>query len=161
MSDNQNEDNPGLIMPPPYFLGIALVAAFVGQNLWPVIFLPRGLGWAFYLGLLLIICAMALAVSGVREFGKQGTNVRPTQPAINIVTSGPFQHIRNPMYAGFLLLLAGVGFVIALEWALLLVPVLWVALHVLVVTREERYLTAKFGAEYEAYLGQVRRWGLF
>jgi len=63
MSDNQNEDNPGLIMPPPYFLGVALVVAFVGQNVWPVIFLPRGLGWAFYLGLLLIVGAMALAVS--------------------------------------------------------------------------------------------------
>jgi protein-S-isoprenylcysteine O-methyltransferase Ste14 len=168
MSDNEDhqqgnfeQDNPGLIMPPPFFLGIALVVAFVAQNLWPITFLPPGLGWDFWSGLVLILVAMGLAIAGVGEFKLHGTNVKPSEPALNVVKSGPFKYVRNPMYSGFLLLLAGIGLTVSLEWALLLVPVLWLALQVLVIAREERYLEAKFGAEYVTYKAEVRRWGLF
>jgi protein-S-isoprenylcysteine O-methyltransferase Ste14 len=43
-------------------------------------------------------------------------------------------------------------------WPLvLLVPTLAIVQHV-VILPEERYLRRRFGAEYEAYAGRVRRW---
>lgn len=154
-------DNPGLIMPPPVFLGIAIALALVLDWVAPIEFLPPGYGLWFWVGWVLAIAAIALAVWGQNEFRRAGTNVNPEKPATTVVTSGPFGFVRNPMYAGFMLLLAGVSLVGNLEWGLLLVPALWLSVHYLVVRREERYLAAKFGETYEAYRRRVRRWGLF
>jgi|TARA_R100000049_G_C1875419_1_gene33653 protein-S-isoprenylcysteine O-methyltransferase Ste14 len=35
---------------------------------------------------------------------------------------------------------------------------LWFVLDRVVVQREEAYLTGKFGADYETFLAQTRRW---
>ena len=43
-------------------------------------------------------------------------------------------------------------------WALVLVPLGVVALSWGAVRPEERYLSEKFGPEYEAYRARVRRW---
>ena len=40
---------------------------------------------------------------------------------------------------------------------LLLIPCLWVVQR-FVIDREERYLSARFGADYDAYRARVRRW---
>jgi protein-S-isoprenylcysteine O-methyltransferase Ste14 len=43
-------------------------------------------------------------------------------------------------------------------WAWLGVAVLHGVLDRLVIAKEEAYLTARFGAPYEAYRARVRRW---
>jgi protein-S-isoprenylcysteine O-methyltransferase Ste14 len=43
-------------------------------------------------------------------------------------------------------------------WAVVLVPVGVAALRWGAVLPEERYLSAKFGAEYDAYRDRTRRW---
>lgn len=154
-------DNPGLMMPPPVLLGIAIALALVLDWAAPIAFLPSGYGVLFFAGWVLAIAAIALAVWAQNEFRHAGTNVNPDKPATTVVTSGPFALVRNPMYLAFQLLLAGVSLVGNLEWGLLLIPALWLSVHYLVVKREERYLAAKFGATYEDYRRRVRRWGLF
>lgn len=154
-------DNPGLIMPPPAFLGIAVALALILDWIAPVAFLPPGYGLWFWAGWVLAIAAIALAIWGQSEFRRAGTNVNPDKPATMVVTSGPFGLVRNPMYSAMVLLLAGVSLVGNLEWGLLLTPALWLSLHYLIVKREERYLAAKFGETYENYRRHVRRWGLF
>jgi protein-S-isoprenylcysteine O-methyltransferase Ste14 len=62
------------------------------------------------------------------------------------------------MYLSLLLLMAGVGLVANTLWPLLLVPLLVVVVRRRVIDHEERYLTAKFGEPYRAYMARVRRW---
>ena len=43
-------------------------------------------------------------------------------------------------------------------WFLAVLPLVLIVLHVGVISREERYLEAKFGDEYRAYKASVGRW---
>ena len=76
-----------------------------------------------------------------------------------LITSGPFSYVRNPLYVGNMLLYAGVGIMsMALFPWMLLVAIAWFYLqYYLIVTREEEYLAATFGGEFEEYLRNVRR----
>ncbi|MFM0854367.1 methyltransferase family protein, partial [Escherichia coli] len=71
---------------------------------------------------------------------------------------GPYRFSRNPIYLGFAI--TYVGLAVAMDsWValLLLLPCLAVVDR-FVIAREERYLSAKFGAPYDAYRQRVRRW---
>jgi len=76
-----------------------------------------------------------------------------------LVTSGPYALVRNPLYVGTLFGAFGVG----LAFGSLTLAVLLSALTFLVfdwITRiEERRLRAEFGAEtFDAYLASINRW---
>jgi protein-S-isoprenylcysteine O-methyltransferase Ste14 len=67
--------------------------------------------------------------------------------------------MRNPMYVGAIVILAGIAATLASDWmAILLVPTAFV-LHSGVVRREERYLEARFGEDYRRYKASVPRYG--
>jgi protein-S-isoprenylcysteine O-methyltransferase Ste14 len=86
--------------------------------------------------------------------------VNPTQPETSstIVTSGIYRWSRNPMYAGFLLILAGWAVQLASIAAVLLLPAFVLYMNRYQIQPEERALTDKFGAEYLSYRRRVRRW---
>ena len=150
---------PQLPVPPPIMLLIALAIAVVLD--WaPPQFLaaPVGLNIQVLVGALLAVGSVWLALVAARTFEREGTNVIPTQPALKVVTSGPYRFTRNPMYLGMVLLLLGLSLVFSLEWGIILTPMLWLAYDRVVVAREEAYLTGKFGADYRALLDRTRRW---
>ena len=75
-----------------------------------------------------------------------------------LVTEGPFQFSRNPIYLALTLIYCGIGMAADSGWVLgLVVPVLAVMRYG-VIAAEERYLEAKFGEAYRHYKGHVRRW---
>jgi protein-S-isoprenylcysteine O-methyltransferase Ste14 len=160
MSVDETRDNPGLIMPPPFFLLIALAVAVALDWMAGLRFLSApGPGTIeFWSGLVIAAAAVALAVWGARTFTREGTNVDPFQPALKLVSAGPYRLTRNPMYLGMVLFLLGLSLVFSLEWGLILTPLLWLAYDRLVVAREEAYLTRKFGEAYREFLGRTRRW---
>lgn len=75
-----------------------------------------------------------------------------------IIDSGPFGVSRNPLYVGLVALDVGLSLLWPSFWALALVPVGVALLWWGAVRPEERYLSATFGAEYDAYRQRVRRW---
>ena len=77
--------------------------------------------------------------------------------AERLVVGGFYQHSRNPMYFGNLLLL--VGFAIgANSWLLLAIGVpLAMLVHVGIIAAEEDFLRGKFGAEYDEFVRRVPR----
>jgi protein-S-isoprenylcysteine O-methyltransferase Ste14 len=150
------DDRPGVLAPPPLVYLAALVAG-VALHL----FLPLTLRvptYARWLGVGLVVVAVALAVSARTTFTRAGTNVNPYLPATALVTSGPFRFSRNPMYVAMAIALAGLALWTRIGWILILLPVAVAVLHLGVVRREERYLARKFGADYEAYRARVRRY---
>lgn len=156
---DRNQDRPDIIALPPLILSGLFLLALALEWLTPIAILPPpGLGFVFWFGLAASILAVGIAGSGVVTFHRAGTNVNPRQPALTVVSTGPYRFTRNPMYLGMVILLPGLGLAASLDWALLLAPVLWALLHYGVVLREEAYLEAKFGEEYGALKARTRRW---
>ena len=75
-----------------------------------------------------------------------------------ILDRGPFGLSRNPLYLGLIALDLALALLWPSFWAVVLVPVGIAALQWGAVLPEERYLSAKFGAEYDAYRDRTRRW---
>jgi protein-S-isoprenylcysteine O-methyltransferase Ste14 len=111
------------------------------------------------IGLVLMAAGGALGFAAVSAFRKAGTAVRPWKPSSALVTGDVFQWLRNPMYVGLMLMLAGFAVMIASDWTLVMTIVFAVAIHFGVVKREEDYLEAKFGNAYRTYRKRVRRYG--
>jgi protein-S-isoprenylcysteine O-methyltransferase Ste14 len=79
------------------------------------------------------------------------------QPALAMVTTGIFSHVRNPIYQGGTLLLIGLALILASDWMLILLVPALILLHFGVVLREEQYLGIKFGDAYWRYRIDVPR----
>lgn len=82
----------------------------------------------------------------------------PIDPPRELVVSGFYNYVRNPMYAGILLILAG-HFLWFGYWSLLIyLVIVFAAFHAFVTLYEEPHLRRRFGAAYEEYLKRVPRW---
>ena len=75
-----------------------------------------------------------------------------------LVTTGPFQLTRNPMYTGHVVVLLGAALRTGSWWPLLVAPLCVRATTRLVILPEEEYLTRQFGDDYQRYRARVRRW---
>jgi protein-S-isoprenylcysteine O-methyltransferase Ste14 len=107
-------------------------------------------------GLALVTLGEALRVWGVRHIGVVSrTRSDRLGP---LVASGPFGHVRNPLYLGNVALWLGFTIAAGLLWlAPLILLVLAVEYHP-IVRWEEGLLTERLGEPYRAYCGQVPRW---
>jgi protein-S-isoprenylcysteine O-methyltransferase Ste14 len=90
-------------------------------------------------------------------FTGRGTPV-PVDPPKELVITGPYHYVRNPIYVGVLLVFLG-HFLWFGYWALLIyVASAFIGVHFFVISYEEPTLKRKFGATYEEYLRRVPRW---
>jgi protein-S-isoprenylcysteine O-methyltransferase Ste14 len=106
----------------------------------------------------MVLAAVALFLAAVRSMRAAGTPVPGDRPTTAIVRSGPYRFSRNPIYLAFSLLHLGVALWFNSLWLLVtLVPAVALMTFV-VIPREERYLEARFPAEYLPYRAAVRRW---
>ncbi|HXU47248.1 MAG TPA: isoprenylcysteine carboxylmethyltransferase family protein [Thermoanaerobaculia bacterium] len=76
--------------------------------------------------------------------------------ADRLVADGPYRHLRNPLYAGIILLALGMAPIACRLGAVLLVAGIWFFTRRLI-GREERQLASTQGASYQAYLAAVPR----
>lgn len=122
-------DPVGIAVAPAHWVGAAFVIAFIVWN-----------GWT-------------LAVMAAHR-----TSILPGGATTVVLQRGPFSVSRNPLYVGMIALDVGLALLMPSVWSLGLVPVGVAALSWGAVRPEERYLSAKFGAEYDTYRVRVRRW---
>jgi protein-S-isoprenylcysteine O-methyltransferase Ste14 len=156
-------DNAGVIAPPPLIALAAVILGFVFDWLMPLFVLDTLLGFStrMVVGLVLLAAGIVLPVLAGRRFTKAGTYVNPYKPVRQVVTSGVYRYVRNPMYVGLMLMTAAIGIAFASDWTLLMIIPLALILRNGVVLREERYLEKKFGDEYRSYKASVPRWGIW
>ena len=152
-------DHAGVPFPPPLVLVLALLGAAAIER-WrpsPLVATPGTL--LATAGVALIVAAALLAASAVRVFRRARTTVLPAlRPTTAIVERGPYRFTRNPMYLGMAIAYLGVAVIMNSTVALMMLPVVILVIDVVVIRREERYLSAKFGAPYDSYRARVRRW---
>lgn len=154
--NNESQDNPGVIAPPPLIYAGTLAAGLLLNRTFPVKFLSRPI--ALVLGIPCIITGILLTRSAFLEMRRAHTNVDPRQPATALVTKGPFRYTRNPLYSSLTLIYTGIALVANALWAMLLLPVTLLIINRAVIEREERYLERKFGEQYLNYKASVPRW---
>lgn len=151
-----SRDAPDILILPPILVGGTLLVGVLLDLLRPIRVLP--LAPARALGIITFVLAGVLAHFAQTAMKRAGTNIFPTQPALALVTDGPFRFTRNPLYLAAVGVYLGVAlWVDGLAPFVLLLPMLGL-LHWGIVLPEERYLKTKFGEAYLAYRSSVRRW---
>lgn len=158
----ESRDTAGVIAPPPLIALAVVVVGVAFDWLMPayVLTLLLPLVWRIIIGVVLMAVGLALVFPARGAFVSAGTNVKPWKPSTALVTDGIFAWLRNPMYVGATLFLAGLAILLASDWMLVLTIAFVPVIHFGVVKREERYLEAKFGDAYRQYKARVPRYGI-
>lgn len=114
------------------------------------------MGWLPWTGAALIALGELIRMWGVHHIGAiSRTRSDRLGP---LIASGPFAHVRNPLYVGNILLWLGFGVAARLPW---LAPIVFAVLAVeyhAIVRWEEQLLATRIGDPYRAYLKRVPRW---
>lgn len=95
------------------------------------------------------LCAVSLAGSETRTTSGVGGS--------KLVISGPYAFLRNPLYAGNILMYVGIGIMSFALFPFLQITALLFFLfqYYLIVKEEEEFLMKKFGSDYNDYLKNV------
>ncbi len=109
------------------------------------------------------VVALALVVGGewyrMRAVGVAGKCTRTRGSNVKeLVTSGPFAHVRNPLYIGNFLLAYGLVVLSKVDWLLWVFPLAFFFQYSAIVAWEEAVLRQTFGEEYERYRREVPAW---
>lgn len=131
---------------------LAVLHALLGPNalgVWPV---PTWLAGAGLVVAALGTAVMGLAQAQMRDSFRIGIDRAPTA----LVTSGLYGYVRNPIYAGLFLVLAGTVALAPSPWSIMgaLAIVETIALQV---RAEEQHLRARHRDEFREYASKVGR----
>ncbi|HYK69811.1 MAG TPA: isoprenylcysteine carboxylmethyltransferase family protein [Streptosporangiaceae bacterium] len=106
-----------------------------------------------------IIAGVCLYTWCVAAFGHTGRGTPGLWDAPRqVVATGPYAYVRNPIYLAALLIVAGEAWLFLSPGVLLYAAGLVAAFQLLVVGYEEPRLRGRFGEPYVAYCHAVSRW---
>lgn len=99
----------------------------------------------------------AWAVVGLRA---ARTTISPTRPDNSkaLVRTGVYRFTRNPMYLALLLILTAWAMHLWQPQSFVALPVFAAWIHRFQIVPEERALRARFGAAFDEYAAETRRW---
>lgn len=149
-------DSPGVRVPPPLFYVLATLGGYLLNRRWPLR-VVAGDGIKVIAGSL-ALASVALMASSIGNFRRVRTSIVPVRPATTLVITGPYRFTRNPMYVGLAALTLAMGLFMNSWWPILLLLPALLLVRFFVIAPEERYLQRRFGADYVAYMHDVRRW---
>ncbi len=129
----------------------------------PAIFSSKNFGakyyfWPIALGLFItcggqLIRGLTIGLAYIVRGGKAG---KPY--AEGLVTEGIFNHCRNPLYVGNILMLLGVGILAnSLLYVAIMIP-FFLFIYQAIVLAEENFLRGKFGNSFDEYCKKANRW---
>jgi protein-S-isoprenylcysteine O-methyltransferase Ste14 len=122
------------------------------------LFGPGYWAWPIVIGLLITISGQlirgaTIGLAYIVRGGKEGKVY-----AEDLVTTGIFNHCRNPLYVGNVLMLLGVGILAnSLVYVFVVMPIFFF-IYQTIVLAEENFLRNKFGEGFNDYCRRVNRW---
>ncbi len=112
-----------------------------------------------YVGLLPLGAGIAGLAWCLRDFALVGRGTpAPLDPPRQLVATGLYRWVRNPMYLSALLLLVGESILLEAPVLLRYAVAFFLVTHLFVVLYEEPALRRKFGESYDRYWATVPRW---
>jgi protein-S-isoprenylcysteine O-methyltransferase Ste14 len=152
----------GMMIAVPRFLllGASLVGILVysiNPHLmkWSALLLPFWMRWfGFLVGLVALITFFWV----LRSLGQNFSTSLTINKDQTLVTRGPYQWVRHPMYTSFVLLWVGY-FLLSANWFIGLTGVLGFVWAIVVRTpKEEQMMINRFGDEYISYIKRTERY---
>jgi protein-S-isoprenylcysteine O-methyltransferase Ste14 len=141
------------------FIGLVLIYVPARLLSWSGIVRPATMEVQQIAGMIVGAIGAAVALWCILTFATLGRGTpAPFDPPRRLVIQGPYRFVRNPMYIGAGLALAGAALFYE-SWSLLVYTVIFFLItHLFVLLYEEPALQQTFGQEYETYRSRVRRW---
>ena len=118
---------------------------------------PGGLAWPAAAGIALIIAGIGLRAWSIATLGRLFQYQITIQPGHQVVTSGPYRHLRHPAYSAIALILAGIALACDDVWSLAAAAALGGAGLAVRIRAEERQLTQALGAGYQRFAAGRKR----
>ncbi len=137
-------------------LGASIITAVVLHYFFPVaivISFPYNL-----LGLLIMGLGVYLVLQSVLLLRSYNTTLEPGGNPSSLVTKYPYNHSRNPIYLGDLLIALGTATILSSISAFVAPIIFFLVVNTIIIPFEENRLQKNFGIEYERYKRSVRRW---
>ncbi len=99
-----------------------------------------------------LIRIYSVAFLGKRAHGKEITDTS------EIITSGPYRFVRNPVYVGNFLIAMGTAVFGGITWLVILTFILFLVQYYFISQLEETTLRDQFGDDYRIYCEKVPGW---
>jgi protein-S-isoprenylcysteine O-methyltransferase Ste14 len=114
---------------------------------------------AFVAGGLLAVFGASILIDSFARFALTGLGTpAPVFPTKHLVVSGLYRYVRNPMYVGVVSAIFGQALMFGSLALLVYGAVVWLAFDLFVAGYEEPTLRDTFGAQYDEFCKNVRRW---
>lgn len=149
------EDHADVPVIPPVMFGVPLLATLPLRK-WFRVPLPRWFRRAT--GVLLGAAGAGLGLWSFWTFIQAKENLDVRTPTHSLMHKGPYRFTRNPIYLGGTLGYAGLGLIFNSLATVASIPLVLKLIERLAIEREEAYLKAKFGKQYQRYCDDVPRW---
>ena len=112
-----------------------------------------------WLGLVLLLLGAVLLVETFARFALQGLGTpAPIAPTKSLVVTGSYRFVRNPMYVAVVSLILGQALLLGSLGTLVWGGIVWLTVHLFVLSYEEPTLSRTYGEQYDRYRSNVRRW---
>lgn len=112
-----------------------------------------------YVGAAAMLFGLYVLLDSFARFALQGLGTpAPVLPTGQLVVTGLYRHVRNPMYVAVVALVAGQGLLFGSLPVLLYALLVWLLFAAFVLGYEEPTLRRRYGAEYAAFCAGVPRW---
>jgi len=120
---------------------------------------PESLGLPQWIGIAAFLAGFWVYLWTASDFVRIGKGTpAPIYPTRQLVISGLYRYLRNPMYLGVLTALAGEVCFFQSLWLLLYFGLGSFVINLFIIFYEEPTLQKSFGEAYTDYCQQVRRW---
>jgi len=110
------------------------------------------------LGLLLLIFGELFRVYAVAFIGSVSRTRNTSSAGANLISSGPFGMMRNPLYVGNFFITVGIAVFGGVWWVVFIGAAAFIFQYHCIVKYEEELLKKKFGEEYLQFMKDVPAW---
>jgi protein-S-isoprenylcysteine O-methyltransferase Ste14 len=137
-------------------LGYAIEFVLIRNSYWP--FAPNSLAPAIALSAITIVLAVAsvaFCLAAALTLGKQWALAARLVEHHELITSGPYSVVRNPIYLAMFGMLIATGLAVSRWEAILAGTVVFLVGNEIRIRSEERLLRGAFGPQFEEYARRV------
>jgi len=136
----------------PFYLGMVAYVVKPRWMDWSALPLSATFRWV---GVVVGLATLPLLYWVLSSLGRNISETFLTKDEHQLVTHGPYRWVRHPLYSVATIAFLALGLVAANAFILVMAAVVFAALALLVVPKEEAQLVEKFGGAYRAYQGRT------